>query len=195
MTILRQPIPAQPEHPVCHIRRARPADARAVIALQKVQFTASRHLNTEPDEFRPRLWRTMRRLGLSQVTDTRPVFLAEKAPGGALIGLLESFHDPRSRLRHSLSFMLGVHPRWQGRGVGGALLDRLISHVRDHPALERIELHVHSDNDVAQRLYHGRGFRLEGRRQAAVRFADGRVVDDLILALWPGGAPPARPGP
>lgn len=70
-------------------------------------------------------------------------------------------------------------------GIGKALLNHFIAWVKKHPTLERIELHVHSDNRSAITLYETTGFQLEGTRRSAVKYEDGRVVDDHIMALWP----------
>ena len=76
---------------------------------------------------------------------------------------------------------MGVHPRWQGRGIGRMLLGVALSWA-DGVGLERLELNVLADNHRAVKLYESVGFVLEGTRRGAFRFEDGRVVDDHMMA-------------
>lgn len=57
--------------------------------------------------------------------------------------------------------------------------------VKDHPKLQKIELHVHADNKAALQLYESMGFVHEGIRKRAIQYQDGRIVDDILMALWP----------
>tara|TARA_R110002096_G_scaffold46517_2_gene124113 strand:+ start:546 stop:875 length:330 start_codon:yes stop_codon:yes gene_type:complete len=102
-----------------------------------------------------------------------------------IIGMLENWTDRRKRVIHSTCFALSVKEGFQRMGIGKALLNHFIAWVKKHPTLERIELHVHSDNRSAITLYETTGFQLEGTRRSAVKYEDGRVVDDHIMALWP----------
>ena len=81
---------------------------------------------------------------------------------------------------------LGVHPRAQGRGVGRALLARLLELCDADSQLTRLELYVRADNERAQRLYASLGFEQEGVRRRFVRLEDGRYVDDWIMARFRG---------
>ncbi len=51
-----------------------------------------------------------------------------------------------------------------------------------HMNLQRIELHVHENNEPGRRAYERVGFKEEGRLRRA-HFMDGRYVDDLIMGL------------
>ncbi len=76
-----------------------------------------------------------------------------------------------------------VHPGWQGRGVGRALLSNLIEWAREAPAVEKIELHVRWSISAAIALYGKLGFREVGRLQHRVQIAPGQYVDDLSMEL------------
>jgi ribosomal-protein-alanine N-acetyltransferase len=71
---------------------------------------------------------------------------------------------------------LGVAPAAQGRGVGGLLLDALLAHAATLPR-KPVSLEVRADNEAAQRLYAGRGFRRTGLRRGY--YPGG--VDALVL--------------
>jgi ribosomal protein S18 acetylase RimI-like enzyme len=86
-------------------------------------------------------------------------------------------------VRHVVHLTLVVHPGWQGRGVGRALLTSLIEWARTAPAVEKIELNVRSSNTAAQTLYRKLGFTEIGRWRRRVRVAPGQYLDDVAMEL------------
>ncbi len=62
---------------------------------------------------------------------------------------------------------IGVHPDVQGRGIGRALLRRLLADADRAGAV--VYLEVRTDNVVAQRLYLAEGFQVIGTRQRYYR--------------------------
>ena len=50
-----------------------------------------------------------------------------------------------------------VHPHWQGKGVGGAMLGQLRDHLREE-GMTRIDCGCHRDNRRAWRFYERLGF-------------------------------------
>jgi GNAT superfamily N-acetyltransferase len=60
-----------------------------------------------------------------------------------------------------LGYLYVVPTRW-GEGIGGMLLDAVVSHGRHHNYW-RFRLWTHEDNDRSHRLYRSRGFRPTGR--------------------------------
>lgn len=76
-----------------------------------------------------------------------------------------------------------------GRGIGSALLPRVLDWVFSRPASHRFWMRLTIDNHPARRLYEKCGFKLEGvQRQAALR-DDGSRVDMLLMSIlrleWP----------
>ncbi|HEY8241821.1 MAG TPA: GNAT family N-acetyltransferase, partial [Casimicrobiaceae bacterium] len=51
-----------------------------------------------------------------------------------------------------------IRPGWQGRGVGGAMLEALAAHLRGE-GVSRIDTACHRDNAGAWRFYERLGFR------------------------------------
>lgn len=93
-------------------------------------------------------------------------------------------HTP-SRLRHWAHIGLGIAPAFQGLGLGRAVMQRLIDWAVSGPGkgVTRLDLNVFADNTKAIALYRSLGFVIEGERRAAIRYEDGRVVNDLCMAL------------
>jgi putative acetyltransferase len=90
---------------------------------------------------------------------------------------------PLAAVRHVVHLTLVAHPGWQGRGVGRALLARLIEWARAAPAVEKIELNVRASNAQAQALYRAMGFTEIGRWRRRVKIAPGQYVDDVAMEL------------
>ena len=68
---------------------------------------------------------------------------------------------------------IAVTPAWQGRGLGGGLLDAFLGGARCEGAV-RARLEVCESNAPARALYRGYGFRREGRRHRY--YADGEAA-------------------
>jgi RimJ/RimL family protein N-acetyltransferase len=105
--------------------------------------------------------------------------------GGAIAGAGTIRRHTPALLRHVAHIGLGIHPAWQGLGLGRALMEGLLAWARAGPEgrITRIELSVIADNHRAIALYESLGFRHEGVRRAHIRFPDGRYADDLLMAL------------
>jgi RimJ/RimL family protein N-acetyltransferase len=76
--------------------------------------------------------------------------------------------------------VIGVRRKAAGRGLGGALLDRVDEWARK-TGVTRLELTVMAHNERALRLYTRQGYEIEGRRRNSLRVG-GDYVDELALA-------------
>lgn len=74
---------------------------------------------------------------------------------------------------------LYVHPDWQRRGIGGALLDAVESAVRAQGATTLI-LNVNKRNDAAIATYLKRGFTI--RKSIVADIGGGFAMDDYVMA-------------
>ena len=74
---------------------------------------------------------------------------------------------------------LYVHPDWQRRGIGGALLEAVESSVRAQGATTLI-LNVNKRNDAAIATYLKRGF--TNRESVVADIGGGFVMDDHVMA-------------
>ncbi|CAM3872279.1 ribosomal protein S18-alanine N-acetyltransferase [Tsukamurella strandjordii] len=78
--------------------------------------------------------------------------------GYAGLGLLGNTFFPESEVH-----TIGVDPRYQGRGIGYALLRRLLDDADKHGGA--VFLEVRTDNDTARNLYERNGFVTVGTRK------------------------------
>jgi len=87
----------------------------------------------------------------------------------------------RTRRRHAAAVGMSVRDDWHGKGVGSALLARIVELADRWFDYRRIELTVYTDNAAALALYRKFGFEIEGTlRQYALR--DGAYVDAYAMA-------------
>lgn len=97
-----------------------------------------------------------------------------------LVGSLDLARIPRSMLRHNASLGMGIHPDYQGVGLGRRLLTLALAWAQEQ-GISRVELFVRSDNLRAQQLYVSLGFVPIHLRKAFVRLPDGSMLDDLYM--------------
>lgn len=76
---------------------------------------------------------------------------------------------------------LFVHDDYTGRGIGRALMERLLDLADNYLDLKRVELEVITDNAAAIHLYESLGFEREGVKRSSM-FRGGVFVDTLIMA-------------
>jgi len=76
---------------------------------------------------------------------------------------------------------MAIQSRYQGQGVGTALMQALMDLADKWLPVTRIELTVFADNERAVKLYRKFGFEIEGTHKAyALR--DGKYVDTYAMA-------------
>ena len=140
------------------VRRCRPRDIASLSRLLKVCWHASydrmlgeraveagRHLHSK---FNLGLW-----IAWSLVSRDSTVLVATR--DGMPVGHAMAQRDGAEIILYSLY----VHPEWQGKGIGSALLDAVIA---GHPRAQAIRLEVLKDNAAAIAWYRARGFESYG---------------------------------
>ena len=101
---------------------------------------------------------------------------------GEVIGHLKLRTFPNSpRRKHIGSIGMSVHDKWQGKGVGTALMQAAVDFADKWLNLSRLDLSVCTDNEPALRLYKKFGFEIEGTMRRYV-FREGRLVDVYLMA-------------
>lgn len=165
------------------IRPVRMTDVHGLNRFFTDVFADARHVITRPDEYSSGY--LSRRLWIARKLTNKNVTCLVALQDNKLVGVLESWNDARARVKHVASFFMAVDKTSQNKGIGRRLLRAYMNWVAAHDTLEKIELHVHSDNQAAYHLYQSLGFTEEGRRLDAIRYEDGRHIDDILMACWP----------
>lgn len=98
--------------------------------------------------------------------------------GNEMVGFANSFADS-SEACWKLD-KLYVHPLYQHRGIGGALLEAVKRHARQSSA-NRLILRVNKHNAIALAAYAKYGFKVYGEH--LLEIGNGFVMDDYLLEL------------
>jgi ribosomal protein S18 acetylase RimI-like enzyme len=161
------------------IRPARLADAPLLAQAERDIAATPGLLVSLPSELTDE--RFAQKVAALDVADNGHYLVAEIA--GQLVGhgMLDPL--PLAAVRHVVHLTLAVHPGWQGRGIGRALLEHLIEWAKSAPAVEKIELNVRATNTAAHALYSKLGFAEIGRWQRRVRIAKDQYVADIAMEL------------
>lgn len=124
-----------------------------------------------------------------QLRGSADAFTLGAFENGSLVGTI-TFHRPTGmKERHTANiFGMYVAPEAQGRGVGGALLDALLTRARMLEGLEQIYLGVVTTQAAARALYRSRGFEVYALVRHGLKVGD-RYLDEEGMVLWLNGAP------
>ena len=172
-------------HP--RIRPTVVADAQQVIGLDRALAEAGDGMVLTPEQVRT-LEEEQRRIdevhrAASAGDATLSVVAEMLEPTARIVGSGDLRQHGPSRCAHVAMLSLGVHPSFQRRGIGRALMEHLIDHAKAR-GLVRLELFVRSDNHKAQALYQSLGFSHEGTRARFVRLDEGTYVDDFTYVKF-----------
>lgn len=94
--------------------------------------------------------------------------------------LMEANSSPRRS--HSATMMVAVSPDHRKRGLGLALVQKVVEHARGWSGFMRLEFMVSTSNLAALALYERVGFEREGTLKGYV-LTDGRLEDAVAMAL------------
>ena len=109
-------------------------------------------------------------------------------PVGDVVGWCDIIRDTRAGFTHGGRLGMGLVPSYRGRGIGAQLVLAALKRAAEQ-GLDRIELEVYGSNARAIALYERLGFVREGVKRAARRL-DGRVEDNILMALIAAGTSP-----
>lgn len=170
--------------PTWRTRPARPDDAAGIIVLMKATITEPvNNLLTEPGEFTLTEEQERSFLVEQGIRPDWAAFVAVTAARpGQIIGSVMADGKRRRATRHRASVGLMVAREWRGKGIGRALMERVIAWARESGVITRLELEVLARNTSAVHLYEHLGFQREGLlRHALLR--NGEYLDILTMAL------------
>lgn len=161
------------------IQEAKPEDAEALIEYLKVIGGETDNLTFGAGGF-PVTVEEEREYIEKKKADDRSIMLSVwedgKIIGNAHIEALTR------RLSHRAGLGVTVLKEAWGRGIGTALMERLIAYAREHE-IEIIELQVRCDNARAIHLYEKFGFEKIGRYPGYMK-VDGKLIDCDLMNLY-----------
>lgn len=98
------------------------------------------------------------------------------------IGLCGFIRESRNRTRHRGELVqMYVHPKYQGKGIAGRLIQHTIDKAFSTEGIEQIVLSAVADNERAVSLYGRYGFEVYGRAKNYFRKEDGSFLDQVFM--------------
>lgn len=94
------------------------------------------------------------------------------------------YPTPLPSNEHVIEMMIGIHPNFQGMGVGRNLVQFLKQWAKEN-GKKKICLRVLSTNDTALNFYKCNGFIEQGRLKNEF-LIKGNYVDDILMYCWLG---------
>jgi RimJ/RimL family protein N-acetyltransferase len=163
------------------IRETVPVDAEQIVAhMQRMSHEPNNTILTGPGEFTVTV--EEEREIIEEYAETPNSISLVAEADGQIIGLLHCHGGKRRAVRHSASLGISVDRNWRDKGVGSAMMARLVEWGQQNPIITRLELEVFTDNPRAIHVYEKLGFQIEGCKRRAIR-KDGEYHDTYVMAL------------
>ena len=163
------------------IRQPLEADAEAVIALMKKADAESRFLAREPGEIAVTVENEQKMI-LERMDSKDSIWYVAVYEGVIVgqcsIGLLNSY----KRYRHRAGVALLVLKEYWGLGIGGKMMLECIDWCKEHN-VEQLELEVVEENINAISMYESFGFKIVGKIENALKYADGTYADEYHMIM------------
>ncbi len=163
------------------IRRPNEADAERVISYAKILFASTDQVLTTPEEYKITVGEEKSWIKSFKNNPNSIILIAES--GGEVIGLLDFTAKSRKKVAHSGEFGVSVHPDYQGKGIGKAMIETLLQWAESNTQIEKVALQVFATNAHAIKLYKALGFQEEGRHIKAIRQPSGVYVDLIQMYI------------
>jgi RimJ/RimL family protein N-acetyltransferase len=161
------------------VRSAVAADAAALVALRGAVAEERLYTLAEPDE-RNLTDETERRSIAEHADEPGQLYLVAQVRQ-AVVGLLTFENGSLRRTAHSGMFAIYVQQEWRERGVGSALMERLLEWATAHPLIEKVTLAVFSTNSRAIAAYTKLGFAVEGHCPRDMKIGPGEYIDSVLM--------------
>ncbi len=91
-------------------------------------------------------------------------------------------NDVKSRVAHTASFGIAIHPRFQNKGLGTILIEALESLAKKR-GVEKMEVNYY-DGNPAVALYTSLHYCYEGRRIKKAKLDDGTYADEILMCKF-----------
>jgi len=158
------------------IRPIKNEDAEQIIKINE-DISSSNSINLSRVDFT-----NTRKLIASLSPLDHMLIMETETPPEEICAVLLLRVDPQIYLRRLATAELMVASKWQGQGIGKALLMAAIEMAEKELMMERIEVEISVDNVNALKLCKSLGFKVEGRAKDWALTNDGKYIDAYMLA-------------
>jgi len=121
----------------------------------------------------------------SRLTEAKNSSLIVAEDGKELIGVAGCKGVKHRRAAHVATLVgVGVLPEYRGKGIGRAILEKMIAWIKKETKVERLQLTVYADNEIAIKFYEKLGFVKEGLFKNYAKSFNGNYQDGLMMAMF-----------
>ena len=107
-------------------------------------------------------------------------FVAINKTINKIVGSSTSSFKSKGRVRHRIDMGWGIHPDYQGKGIGTRLLLEELKYAKKR-GFKRAEAEMAIENKGSWKLALKCGFKIEGTKKKALLTDDGRYIDTYIV--------------
>jgi len=162
------------------IIKAVPDDAAQALEYLKVIGGESDNLTFGAEGFPMTVENEAKYIASMEGSKTKVMYVAKE--NGRIVGEASYNSYTRPRLKHRGEFGMSVLRSHWNRGIGTALLAKILEFARDVAQNEIVSLEVRSDNAAAIHLYEKFGFKKIGHFEGYLKI-NGKLIDCDIMQL------------
>lgn len=160
------------------LRSATEADAEMLINYLKTICGETPFLIKEPEEITLTMEREIEIINRNNEAERGAMILGFL--DGEYVGNCSINAYGQSRYRHRASIGIALFQKFNGQGIGTAMMEKLISLAREI-GFEQLELEVVAGNERALHLYQKMGFEMYGTFPNNMKYKDGTYADCYFM--------------
>lgn len=161
-------------------RKAREEDAEKIVKFFNIVGGETNYMSFEKDEYALNVEEQAELIRSLEGNATNTMLLAMDGEEIAGLSTITSSHKIKSG--HDAELGIVVGKKYQGKGIGTALIRQVIDWVRENGITTRMSLEVRADNVKAVNMYMKFGFVVEGCRKNSTRL-NGTYYDDYVMGM------------
>lgn len=182
MAVLNQKINKAKDGKNIIIRSVIQEDASATLNIKHSSILEEVHQLVTPEEFKTTLESETKWI---EKHIENPYYIAIVAIlDDKIVGLIDFSNGPKERISHTGDFGMSVEKSVRSLGIGTLLLKALIDWAKATDKIEKINLRVHSDNNIAIGLYKKMGFEIEGVQKRDLKYGPDKYVGTVFMGKF-----------
>jgi putative acetyltransferase len=161
------------------IRRAKLGDEKGIIEMQKEGLKRKNWIYTGSNSASKKRLNKLRESFKSKSPDSYSFVAIDKTRNKIVGSTIFSFKK-KGRIRHRIDLGWGVHPDYQGKGIGTRLLKTALEFAKKK-GFKRAEAEMAVKNKSSWKLAKKCGFKIEGIKKKALLTDEGKYVDTYVV--------------
>ena len=162
------------------IRKAKVGDEKGIASLMKEGIESKNWMYTGSRAIPDKKKIAKMKKDLCNKNSERFSFIAIDKENKKIVGSITASFKGNGRTRHRIDIGWGVHPEYQGKGIGTRLLKEILDYAKKQ-GFKRAEAEMAIENEGSWKLALKNRFKVEGKKKEALLTDDGRYIDTYIV--------------